>query len=136
MDPCIPQVSSSRTSRSYSSVLADVALASSLQSWKEVCDALHVEVRHHPLSLRAAALLMGLSLRYGADPREGEEGLQAAVGAKQDVRVEAVADHQAAVGVHTELGGHAVEHEVVGFTHGLGLALGCCLHSQQEAACT
>lgn len=79
---------------------------------------------------------MGLSIRHGADPRQGEEGLQATVGAEQDVRVEAVADHQAAVAVHTELGGHAVEHEGVGFAHRLGLALGGCLHSQQEAACT
>lgn len=79
---------------------------------------------------------MGLGVRHGADPREGEEGLEAAVGAQHDVRVEAVAHHQAAAGVHAELGGHAVEHEVVGLAHRLGLALGCRLHGLQQAACT
>lgn len=79
---------------------------------------------------------MGLGVRHGADPREGEEGLEAAVGTQHDVRVEAVAHHQAAAGVHAELGGHAVEHEVVGLAHRLGLALGCRLHGLQQAACT
>lgn len=79
---------------------------------------------------------MGLSVSHGADPCEGEEGLQAAVGAQLDVRVEAVADHQAAAGVHAKLGGHTVEHVVVGFAHSLGLALRCCLHGLQQAAGT
>ncbi|KAA8581806.1 hypothetical protein FQN60_003387 [Etheostoma spectabile] len=83
-------------------------------SWKKLRDALHVIIRHHPLPLHAAALLMGLGVRHCADPCEGEKGLQAAVGAQHDVRVQAVAHHQAAVGVHGKLGGHAVEHEVVG----------------------
>lgn len=109
---------------------------SSLQRGQQVSDALHVIIRHHPLPLRAAALLMGLGVLHRADPREGEEGLQAAVGAQHDVRVEAVAHHQAAAGVHSELGGHAVEHVPVGFAHRLGLALGGGLHGLQEAAGT
>lgn len=79
---------------------------------------------------------MGLGVLHRADPREGEEGLQAAVGAQHDVRVEAVTHHQAALTVHAELGGHAVEHEVVGFAHCLSLALGRRLHGLQQAACT
>ncbi len=79
---------------------------------------------------------MGFRVCHGADPRQGEEGLQAAVGAQHDVRVEAVAHHQAAVADHAVLRGHAVEHEVVGFAHRLGLVLGCCLDGLQEAACT
>lgn len=88
------------------------------------------------MPLRAAALLVGLGVSHSADPREGEEGLQAAVGAQHDVRVEAVAHHQAAVGVHAKLGGHAVKHVVVGFAHSLSLALGSGLNSLQQAACT
>lgn len=132
----ISQIYSTCISCSYTSVLTDFAAVSSLQSRKEVCDALHVIIRHHPLPLHAAALLMGLGVCHSADPRQSEERLQAAVGAEQDVRVEAVADHQAAVAVHPEFGGHTLEHEVVGFAHRLGLALGCCLDGQQEAACT
>lgn len=109
---------------------------SSLQSWEKVCDALHVIIRHHPLPLRTAALLVGLGVSHSADTREGEEGLQAAVGAQHDVCVEAVAHHQAAAGVHAKLGGHTVEHVVVGFAHSLGLALGGCLDGLQQAACT
>lgn len=111
-------------------------VVSPLQSRKKVCDALHVIIWHHALPLHTAALLIGLSVSHSADPREGEEGLQAAVGAQLDVRVEAVAYHQAAVGVHAKLGGHTVEHVVVGFAHSLGLALCCCLHGLQQAACT
>lgn len=79
---------------------------------------------------------MILSVRHGADTREGQEGPQAAVGAEHDVGVEAIAHHQAAVGVHAELGGHAVEHEVVGFANRLGTVLGRCLNGLQQAART
>lgn len=106
----------------------------SLQGWEEVRDALHVIIRNHPLPLRAATLPVGLGVRHRTDPRQGEEGLQTAVGAQQDVRVEAVADHQAALRPHAELGGHAVKHEVVGFAHCLGPTLGCRLHGLQQAA--
>ena len=111
-------------------------VVSSLQSRKEVSDALHVIIWHHPLPLRAAALLVGLGVRHSADPREREQGLEAAVGAQHDVCVKAVAHHQAALAFHAELGGHAVKHEVVGFAYCLGLALGCCLDGLQQAACT
>lgn len=77
---------------------------------------------------------MALGLGHGADPGQGEQGLQAAVGAQLDVRVEAVAHHQAAGGVHSVLGGHALKHVLVGFAHRLGLALGGGLHSLQQAA--
>lgn len=112
------------------------AAGSPLQGWKQVCDALHVIIRHHPLPLCTAALLMGLSIGQSAHPSEGEEGLQAAVRAQHDVCVEAVAHHQTAFGVHAELGGHAVEHVVIGLAHCLGPALGCRLNGLQQAACT
>lgn len=54
---------------------------SSLQGRQNISDAFHVVIRHHPLPLRTAALLMFLSVSQGADTREGEEGLQATVGA-------------------------------------------------------
>lgn len=86
------------------------------------------------MPLRAAALPVGLSVRQRANPRQGQEGLQAAVGAQQDIGVQAIPDHQAALSLHAELGGHTVEHEVVGLAHRLGPTLGCCLHSLQQAA--
>lgn len=79
---------------------------------------------------------MGLSICHSADPRKSEESLQAAVGAHLDVCVKTVAHHQAALAVDAELGGHAIEHVVVGFAHCVGLALGRCLHRLQQAACT
>lgn len=107
----------------------------SLQRWKNVSDALHVVVWHHGLPLRAATPQVALGFGHRADPGQGEQGLQAAVGAQLDVRVQAVAHHQAAGGVHAVLGGHALEHVPVGFAHRLGLALGSCLHGLQQAAC-
>lgn len=87
------------------------------------------------MPLSAAALLVVLGFGHGADPSQGEEGLEAAVGAQHDVCVEAVADHEATLRHHAVLGGHALEHVVVGFAHRLGLALGCGFHSLQQAAC-
>lgn len=106
---------------------------SSLQGWQNVGDAFHVVIGHHPLPLGTAALPVVLGISQGADAREGEEGLQATVGAQQDVRVQPVPHHQAAARLHTELGSHAVEHVVAGFAHGVGMALGRCLHSVQQA---
>lgn len=107
----------------------------SLQSWKNVSDALHIVVWHHRLPFSAAALQVALGLSHCADAGQGEEGLQTAVGAQLDVRVQAVAHHQAAGGVHTVLGGHTLKHVLVGFAHRLGLALGGRLHSLHQAAC-
>lgn len=108
----------------------------SLQGWENVSNALHVVVWHHPLPLGAATLQVALGFGHRADPGQGEEGFQATVGAQLDVRVEAVAHHQAAGGVHAVLGGHALKHVLVGFAHRLGLALSGGLHSLQQAACT
>lgn len=109
---------------------------SSPQGRQQVRNALHVIIGHHPLPLRAAALPIGLSLGHRADAGEGEERLEAAVGTQHDVRVQPVAHHQAAAGLHGELGGHAVKHEAAGFAHCGGLALGCRLNCLQEAART
>lgn len=79
---------------------------------------------------------MLLGVGHGADPRQGQQGLQATVGAQHDVGIKAVPDHQASLPLHAELSGQAVEHEVVGFAHRLGLTLGGRLHSLQQAACT
>ena len=79
---------------------------------------------------------MALGVGHGADPRQGQEGLQATVGAQHDVRVQTVSDHQATLPFDAELRGHAVEHEVVWFAHRLGLTLGCRLHGLQQAART
>lgn len=109
---------------------------SSLQGRQDVSDALHVVIGHHGLPLGTAARPVFLSVSQGADPREGEEGPQAAVGAQQDIRVQPVPHHQAAARLHGELGGHAVEHVVAGLADGVGLALGRRLHRLQQAART
>lgn len=109
---------------------------SSLEGRQNVSDAFHVVIRHHPLPLRTAALLMLLRVSQGADTREGEEGLQATVGAQHDIRVQPVAHHQAAARLHAKLGSHAVEHVVAGFAYGVGLALSRRLHSLQQASRT
>lgn len=79
---------------------------------------------------------MFLSISQGADAREGEEGLQPAVGAEHDIRVQPVPHHQAAARLHAELGSHAVEHVVAGFAYGVGMALSRRLHGLQQASCT
>lgn len=79
---------------------------------------------------------MGVSVRHGADPCEGQERLQAAVGAQLDVCVETISHHQATLAFNAKLGGHAVKHVVVGFAYCVSLALGRCLHRLQQAART
>lgn len=108
----------------------------SLQGRQKVSDAFHVVIRHHLLPLRTVALLMFFGISQGADTREGEEGLQATVGAKQDIRVQPVPHHQAAASLDTKLGSHAVKHVVAGFAYSVGTVLSRCLHSLQQASCT
>lgn len=109
---------------------------SSLQGWQNVSNAFHIVIRHHPLLLHTAALLMFLRISQGVDTCEGQEGLQATIGAQHDVRVQPVPYHQAAARLDSKLGRHAVEHVVAGFAYSVGLALSCCLHSLQQASCT
>lgn len=61
-----------------------------------------------------------LNLRHTG---ESEHGVEAAVGPKQHVYLEAVPNHQALGGVHTpELTGYALEHEAAGLSNHSSLA--------------
>lgn len=100
---------------------AAVFVRSLLQRLQEIRHGLHHVIGHTVLLLRRLAVSVSVRLLQRGDAREREDGRKPAVGAEQNVRLQAVADHQRARRIQVELTGDALVHEAAGLPDDRGL---------------
>lgn len=65
-----------------------------LQGLEEITDGLNHIIRHKVLLFGTVAVSVLLSLLYSGDPGEGQHSVQAAVGPKENVSLQPVANHE------------------------------------------
>lgn len=106
-----------------------------IQAWYQVCNTVHIVIRHQVLCGRAVAGHISLCLLQAWNPCQGQNRIKATVFAKQDVCLQSVTHHEHAGGIHSKTIHNALKHVSVGLPNYHCLAPRCRFNRSSETPC-
>ena len=104
-----------------------------LVCFDKIANGFHHVIWHEVHLLWVVTVLIALGLFHGGHPCQSKHGVQATLSPKQDVRLQAIANHNGLGWVQAELACHAIKHEAARLANHYSRPAAGRFHGSREA---